>query len=113
MTDQRTPSGPCPVEVGEECAMPGKRKWDWNLPSLIAILGLLGVWFGSFMSYIVLNDRRATKTEGEVEVLKTVDKGIIDHASAVEQTAMRDRMEMREDIREIKSDMKKLLMRAR
>ena len=93
--------------------MPGKRKWDWNLPSLIAILGLLGVWFGSFMSYVVTNDRRATKIEGEIEMLHTIDKGIVDHAQAVEQVAMRDRGEMRDDIKEIKGDMKKLLTRSR
>ena len=82
--------------------MPGKRKWDWNLPSLIAIISMLGVWFGSFMGYIIMNDRRATKMEGEVEMLKVVDKGIVDHASSVEQVAVRDRAEMRDDIKEIK-----------
>jgi len=82
--------------------MPGKRKWDWNLPSLIAIISMLGIWFGSFMGYIIMNDRRATKMEGEVEMLKVVDKGIVDHASSVEQVAVRDRAEMRDDIKEIK-----------
>ena len=74
------------------------RRWDWNIPSLIGIVSLLV----ALMGYIVANDRRQTKTEGDVEVLKTVDKATMDHAQAVEQVAVRDRAEMRDDIREIK-----------
>lgn len=78
--------------------MPSQRRWDWNIPSLIGIVSLLI----ALMGYIVANDRRQTKTEGEVEVLKTVDKGMMDHAQAVEQVAVRDRAEIRDDIKEIK-----------
>ena len=74
------------------------RRWDWNIPSLIGIVSLLV----ALMGYIVANDRRQTKTEGDVEVLKTVDKATMDHAQAVEQVAVRDRAEMRDDIKEIK-----------
>ena len=88
----------CPVEAGEECVVPSQRRWDWNIPSLIGILSLLL----SFMGYVVNNDRRQTKTEGDVEVLRLSDKGIIEHAQAVEQIAVRDRAEMRDDIKEIK-----------
>ena len=88
----------CPVEVGEECVMPSQRRWDWNIPSLIGIVSLLVVLMGS----LVANDRRQTRAEGDVEILKLTDKGITDHAAAVEQVGIRDRAEMREDIKEIK-----------
>jgi hypothetical protein len=78
--------------------MPSQRRWDWNIPSLIGILGLML----SLMGYVIANDRRQTKTEGDVEILRTVDKGMIDHTQAVEQVAVRDRAEMRDDIKEIK-----------
>ncbi len=82
--------------------MPNRRAWGFdrsiNIPSLVAILGLLG----SLLGYVIMNDRRATKTEGDVEMLKVVDKGIVDHAASVEQVAVRDRAEMRDDIKEIK-----------
>lgn len=102
MTARRFENLDCPVEVGEPCVMPRVRKWEWSLPSLLSVLALLGLWFGSLITYVVINDRRATKTDGEVEVLKLADKGITEHATYTEQAAIRDRAEMREDIKEIK-----------
>ena len=95
-------------DLNRDQPTPGRRRWDWNIPSFIALISVLGVWFGSFMTYIIMNDRRATKTEGEIEVLKTADKGIIEHAAAVEQVSIRDRSEIREDIKEIKSTVNKI-----
>jgi hypothetical protein len=88
--------------------MPDRRKWSAeftiNVPSILAIIGLAFTLTGA----LILNDRRQTINEGEVKVLKTVDKGIIDHAQAVEQVAIRDRQEMRDDIKEIKSTVNKI-----
>ena len=88
--------------------MPDRRKWSAeftiNVPSILAIIGLAFTLTGA----IVLNDRRQTVTEGEVKLLKLSDKGIIDHAAAVEQVAVRDRAEMRDDIKEIKSTVNKI-----
>jgi hypothetical protein len=78
--------------------MPTQRRWDWNIPSLVGILSLLM----ALMGYIVTNDRRQTKTEGDVELVKTTVKGVQDHAAAMEQMGIRDRAEMRDDIKEIK-----------
>ena len=82
--------------------MPNRRGWGFdrtiNIPTLISIIMMLL----SGVGYIVANDRRQTETEGEVKLLKLSDKGIIDHAQAVEQVAVRDRQEMRDDIKEIK-----------
>ena len=82
--------------------MPNRRKWSTeytiNMPSLITIIsvgiGLTGA--------LILNDRRQTMAEGDIKVLQVTDKAIIDHATAVEQTGIRDRSEMRDDIKEIK-----------
>ena len=99
---QRFENMDCPVEVGEECVMPNRRGWGFdrtvNIPSIISIIMVLLSGIG----YIVANDRRQTETEGEVKLLKASDKGIIDHASAVNEIAVRDRAEMRDDIKEIK-----------
>lgn len=88
--------------------MPDRRKWSAeftiNVPSVLAIIGLAVTLTGA----LILNDRRQTVTEGKVEVLKVVDKGIIDHAQAVEQVAVRDRVEMRDDIKEIKATVNKI-----
>jgi len=88
--------------------MPERRKWSAeftiNVPSVLAIIGLTVTLTGA----LILNDRRQTVTEGQVEVLKAVDKGIIDHAQAVEQVAVRDRSEMRDDIKEIKATVNKI-----
>jgi hypothetical protein len=99
---------PCPVESGEECVMPDRRKWSAeftiNVPSVIAIIGL-GV---TLTGVLILNDRRQTVNEGEIKLLKVTDKSIIDHAQAVEQVAIRDRAEMRDDIKEIKATVNKI-----
>ena len=88
--------------------MPDRRKWSAeftiNVPSILAVIGL-GV---TLTGALILNDRRQTVNEGEVKLLKTVDKGIIDHAQAVEQVAVRDRQEMRDDIKEIKATVNKI-----
>lgn len=88
--------------------MPDRRKWSTefsiNVPSVLAIIGLAITLTGA----LILNDRRQTVTEGQVEVLKAADKGIIDHTQAVEQVAVRDRAEMRDDIKEIKSTVNKI-----
>lgn len=88
--------------------MPGERIWrtDYtiNMPSILAMAGLAITLAGA----LILNDRRQTVNEGEVKILKVVDKGIIDHASAVEQVAVRDRAEMRDDIKEIKAIVNKI-----
>lgn len=88
--------------------MPDRRLWSTdysiNMPSIIAMAGLAITLAGA----LILNDRRQTVNEGEVKTLKVVDKGIIDHASAVEQVAIRDRAEMRDDIKEIKAIVNKI-----
>lgn len=88
--------------------MPDRRRWSTeytlNLPSLIAILGLAITLAGG----LIANDRRQTTTEGEVKVLKEVDRGIIDHAAAVNEVAVRDRAEMRADVKEIKDTVNKI-----
>jgi len=105
----RVPSGPqrfenldCPVEVGEPCVSPELRGWTFersvNIPSIIAVVGMLG----SLVGYVILNDRRATATEGQIELLKQADKAMQDHSSTMEQIANRDRAEMQSDIKEIK-----------
>jgi len=88
--------------------MPERRKWSAeftiNIPSILAIIGLAFTLTGA----LILNDRRQTVNEGEVKLLKLSDKGIIDHAQAVEQVAVRDRAEMRDDIKEIKATVNKI-----
>ena len=88
--------------------MPDRRKWSAeftiNVPSVLAIIGLAITLTGA----LILNDRRQTVTEGEVKVLKEADKSIIDHAQAVEQVVVRDRAEMRDDIKEIKATVNKI-----
>ena len=82
--------------------MPDQRKWSVertiNLPSMLAIIGLALTLTGA----LILNDRRQTVTEGDVKLLQLSDKGITDHAAAVNEIAVRDRSEMRDDIKEIK-----------
>lgn len=88
--------------------MPDRRRWSAeytiNLPSLVAILALAMTLTGA----LIMNDRRQTTTEGEVKVLKEADRGIIDHAAAVNEIAIRDRSEMRDDIKEIKATVNKI-----
>lgn len=105
---KKTPSGSCPVEEGEECAVPSRRNkiyFDYgvNVPTVIAFLMMLGAGIG----WLLKVENRQTKAEGQIvaeaEIRAAADKGIVDHAAAVESVAMRDRVEMREDIKEIKA----------
>lgn len=88
--------------------MPERRKWSAeftvNVPSIIAVIGL-GI---TLTGALILNDRRQTVNEEKINLLAVVDKGIQDHASAVEQVAVRDRAEMRDDIKEIKATVNKI-----
>lgn len=105
---KKTPSGSCAVQDGEECAMPDRRNkiyFDYgvNVPTIIAFVMMLGAGVG----WLLRVENRQTSTESqikaEVEIRAAADKGIIDHSQAIEQVAIRDRMEMREDIKEIKA----------
>lgn len=105
---KKTPSGSCPVEDGENCAMPDRRNkiyFDYgvNVPTVIAFVMMLGAGIG----WLLRVENRQTNAEGQIKqeaaVRAAADKGIIDHAQALEQVAVRDRLEMREDIKEIKA----------
>ena len=82
--------------------MPDQRKWSVertiNLPSMLAVIGLAITLTGA----LILNDRRQTVAEEQIKLQAVVSKGIADHAAAVEQLAIRDRAEMRDDLKEIK-----------
>ena len=83
--------------------MPDQRRWsagrEINIPTIMAIATLAATLIGA----LVMSDRRQTMSEGEIKLLHLTDKGIIDHAAAVNELAVRDRAEMRDDIKEIKT----------
>jgi len=111
-TGKHGDSGSCPSLDGGECMDPERRKkiytdWGINIPTAIAFVMMLG----SLIGYIVTNERRMTENKESQEVLKTVDKGIIEHAAIMDQMAIRDRMEMRDDIKEVKSMVIELVKR--
>lgn len=108
MPDHKTPSGRCAVEEGDECEMPNRRKkiyFDYgvNVPTVVAIIMMLA----GGVAYLMKQNDRITVNEGEIKteklVRETADKGIVEHNQAVEQVAIRDRMEMRDDIKEVKA----------
>lgn len=82
-----------------------------NVPTVIAFVAMLG----AFSGWLLRQEGRLTSNEGDIKSVKllfeTADKGIIEHARAVEQIAIRDRMEMREDLKEIKAQLNKLVAR--
>lgn len=89
--------------------MPDQRKklyfnWAVNWPTIIAFITLLG----GFGGYMLRTEREITENRKDKEILATVDKGIIDHAAIMEQLAIRDRAEMRDDIKETKEMVKQL-----
>ena len=88
--------------------MPDRRKWSAeytiNMPSVLAILGLSLTLAGA----LVLNDRRQTVSEEQIKLQTVVSRGITDHAATMEQLAARDRIEMRDDIKEIKDTVNKI-----
>lgn len=107
----KTPSGNCAVEEGLPCIVPEERKkltrdWTLNMPNIISILGILG----SLISYAVINERRMTENKKDKEILATVDKGIIDHQTIMDQFAARDRAEMKDDLKETKQMVKEIYL---
>lgn len=106
------------IETDDERELRHRRKriyFDYgvNLPSLVALV----VAIGSLIGWLIQQNDRIVANTKEIQLVKQIqelsDKGIIDHSSAVEQTAVRDRAEMRTDIAEIKGDMKTLLKRGK
>jgi len=113
-TDTENDSGPCVVQEGGECVMPQRRKklyadWGVNIPTVIAFVMMLG----SLIGYVVNNEKRMTENKEGQEVLKLADKGITERLAFSNEMAIRDRSEMREDIKEMKVMMIELVKRPR
>jgi hypothetical protein len=86
--------------------MPDQRKkiyFDYgiNVPTVLAFL----VAVGSLVGWLLVQRDQITINTAEIKAVKTMqevaDKGITEHQSAIEQVSIRDRAEMREDIKEI------------
>jgi hypothetical protein len=110
----KTPSGNCAVEVGLPCVVPDERKkftsdWALNWPTIISFFALVGVFGG----YALNNQKEMTENKKDKEILATVDKGIMEHQAIMDQLAIRDRAEMRADIKETKEMVKQLYERKR
>lgn len=103
----------CAVVDGQECIMPDQRKWSVdksvNIPTVIAIIGMLA----GFGSWMVTQERRMTTIEQNEKYLDAVDKSVKDQIQANEALAARDRNEMRDDIKEVKVMVVKLVERGR
>ena len=93
----------CIVTEGGECVEPHRRKnvymdWGINVPTILAFLTMISAGVG----FLLVNERRMTENAESRKLLESADRNIIEHAKIVEETAVRDRQEMRSDIKDIK-----------
>jgi len=103
----KTPSGQTdafPDEKSRETERPGKIYFDYgiNVPTIIAFIVMLGAGVGWLLNLEHRQTASELNIKNEAEIRTITDKGIIDHASAMEQVSTQQRLEMRDDLKEIK-----------
>lgn len=83
--------------------MPDQRRWsaEWtiNVPSIAAIFGMIAIIVGGLLAF----DRRQSAAEEQIKMQQVISNGIKEHIAASEEVAIRDRAELREDVKEIKA----------
>jgi len=88
--------------------VPDQRRWsaEWtvNISSVAAIFGMMVV----VVSGLLVFDRRQTATEEQIKLQAVVSQGIKEHAAATEEIAVRDRSEMRDEVKAQGQDIKEI-----